>query len=90
MVKKILTLALGLVLSFGAMAQWGDGNTTVPQSDIQFWTGTGSNRAVIAVTWEDDNEDYIGIAWGVQWNGTATIGNLMDTIAAYDSRFTVS
>ena len=65
MVKKILTLALGLVLSFGAMAQWGDGNTTVPQSDIQFWTGTGSNRAVIAVTWEDDNEDYIGLAWGV-------------------------
>jgi len=90
MVKKVLTLALGLVLSFGAMAQWGTGNPTVSQSDIQFWTGTGSNRAVIAITWEDDNEDFIGIAWGVQWNGgSIMLKSLMDTIAAYDSRFTM-
>ena len=89
MVKKVLTLALGLVLSFGAMAQYG--NPTVPQSDIQFWTGTGSNRAVIAITWNDATAGNIGIAWGVQWNGTSvTIGSLMDTIAAYDSRLTLS
>ena len=89
MVKKILTLALGLVLSLSAMAQYG--NPTVPQSDIQFWTGTGSNRAVIAITWNDATAGNIGIAWGVQWNGTSvTIGSLMDTIAAYDSRLTLS
>ena len=91
MVKKLLTLSLCLVLGFGAMAQMGPGNPTVPQSAIQFWTGTGSNRAVIAVTWEDDNEDFIGVAWGVQWNGgPIMLRSLMDTIAAYDSRFTVT
>ena len=91
MVKKVLALAFGLVFAFNAMAQWGSGNPTVPQSAIQFWTGTGSNRAVIAVTWEDDNEDLIGIAWGVQWNGgNIMLKSLMDTIAAYDSRFTVT
>ena len=91
MVKKVLALALGLMLAVSTMAQWGSGNPTVPQSDIQFWTGTGSNRAVIAVTWEDDNEDLIGIAWGVQWNGgSIMLKSLMDTIAAYDSRFNVT
>lgn len=90
MVKKVLALAFGLVLAVSAMAQWGSHNPTVPQSDIQFWTGTGSNRAVIAITWEDDNEDYIGIAWGVQWSGgSIMLKSLMDTIAAYDSRFTM-
>ena len=88
MIKKLLTLAFGLLLAFGANAQ--GGNPTVPQDSIRFWTGTGTNRAVIAITWEDDNEDMIGIAWGVQWNGTVTIGSIMDTIAAYDSRMTVT
>lgn len=89
MVKKVLTLALGLVLGYGAMAQYG--NPVVPQSDIQFWTGTGSNRAVIAITWSDAVAGNIAIVWGVQWNGNnVTTGSLMDTIAAYDSRLTVS
>ena len=88
MVKKVLVLALGLVLSIGVMAQYQ--NPVVPQSDIQFWTGTGSNRAVIAVTWNDATAGNIGVAWGVQWNGTnVSVAALMDTIAAYDANFTI-
>ena len=90
MVKKVLALVLGLVLAVSAMAQMGPSNPTVSQSDIQFWTGTGSNRAVIAVTWNDSVAGNIGIAWGVQWNGDdVTVANLMDTIAAYDNNFSV-
>ena len=89
MVKKILTLALGLVLSFGAMAQYS--NPVVPQSDIRFWTGTGTNRAVIAITWNDAIAGNIGIAWGVQWNGTnVSVADLMDTIATYDANLTIA
>lgn len=91
MVKKVLSLAFGLVLAVSAMAQMGPSNPTVPQSDIQFWTGTGSNRAVVAITWNDATAGNIGIAWGVQWNGdNVTLGSIMDTIAAYDSRLTLS
>lgn len=90
MTKKLLTLTLGLLLAFGASAQWGSGNATVPQDSIRFWTGSGSNRAVVAVTWETDDEDFIGIAWGVQWDGSVNIGSIMDTIAAYDPRVTIS
>ena len=89
MVKKLLSLTFGLLLSLSAMAQYE--NPMVPQSAIQFWTGTGSNRAVVAITWNDATAGNIGIAWGVQWNGNnVTAGSLMDTIAAYDSRLTVS
>ncbi len=91
MVKKLLSLTFGLMLSFGAMAQWGASNPTVSQNDILFWTGTGSNRAVVAITWPTDNGDNIGIAWGVQWNGNnVLIQSIMDTIAAYDSRLSIT
>ena len=91
MVKKVLALAFGLVLAVGAMAQWGASNPTVPQSAIQFWTGTGSNRAVVAITWPTTTGDNIGIAWGVQWNGTnVPLRDLMDTIATYDSRLSIT
>ena len=92
MVKKVLTLVLGLVLAGSAMAQWEQPfNPTVAQSDIQFWTGTGSNRAVIAITWSDSTAGNIGLAWGVQWNGNDVIlRDLMDSIATYDSHLTIS
>ena len=91
MVKKVLALALGLVLAFGATAQMGPSNPTVPQNNILFWTGTGSNRAVVAITWNDSVAGNIGIAWGVQWNGdNLLVRDIMDTIAAYDSRLAIT
>ena len=87
----MLSLVSALALVAGAMAQMGPANPVVPQSEIQFWTGSGSNRAVVAITWNDSTAGNIGIAWGVQWDGNdVTTGSLMDTIAAYDSRLTVS
>ncbi len=91
--KKKLTLLLSiLAFSAASYAQWDPVfNPTVAQDDIQFWTGTGSNRAVIAITWNDDVAGNIGIAWGVQWNGSNLLmRDIMDTIAAYDSRLTIS
>ena len=92
MVKKVLFIALGLMLASGAKADWEQAfNPTVAQSDIQFWTGTGSNRAVIAITWVDDTYGNIGIAWGVQWNSdTLILRDLMDTIATYDPRMSIT
>ena len=83
---------MGLMFTFGATAQWEQPfNPTVPQSDIQFWTGSGSNRAVIAITWSDATAGNIGLAWGVQWNGNNVIlRDLMDTIATYDSRMAIT
>ncbi len=86
MVKKLLTLALGLTLTFGASAQL----TTIDPSDVQFWTGTGSNSTVVAIGWDDASASYTPtvVIWGVRWNGTITLRDALDTIAAYDTRFT--
>ena len=90
MVKKLFTLAFSLTIALSAIAQWGASNPIVSQSNIQFWAGTGSNRAVVAITWPN-GDDNIGIAWGVQWNGSnLLLRDIMDTIAAYDSRLTIT
>ncbi len=88
MVKKLLTLAFGLALAFNAMAQ--TENPVVPQSEIRFWTGTGSNRAVVSVTWNNTDGGNIAMVWGVQWNGNnISVADLMDTIDAYDNNLTI-
>ena len=86
MVKKVFALTLGLLLGYAAMAD----NYPYPASNIQFWTGTGSNSAVVVISWDDEEASYTpqGFAWGVHFNGTVSAHNLLDTIAAYDSRFT--
>ncbi len=100
MIKKITTFAMGLLLTAGLWAQSGNNemfghaakggakSITFSTSDIEFWTGTGTNQAIYVLAWDDDpyNNDT-ALAWGVRWNGTATATTLLDTIVAYDSRF---
>ena len=103
MIKKITTFAIGLLMTAGLWAQTGNndlhrhtfngGAKTISfsASDIQFWTGTGSNQAVVIVGWDDNSGGTnFALAWGVRWTGTATAQNMLDTIAAYDSRFSYS
>ncbi len=100
MIKKITTFAIGLLLTAGLWAQSGNNerfghaakggakSITFSASDIEFWTGTGTNQAIYVLAWDDDpyNNDT-ALAWGVRWNGSATATTLLDTIVAYDSRF---
>ena len=96
MVKKVLTLSLGLVLSFVTMAQMNNNehakkqqakSISFPTSDILFWVGTGSNSAVVIIGWDDNpGGNNFALAWGVRWNGSCTAVNMLDTIATYDSR----
>jgi len=100
MVKKVLTLVLGLVLSFGTMAQMSNNvhatkqhakSVTFPASDIQYWVGSGSNSAVVIIGWDDNpSGNDFALAWGVRWNGSAVAVNMLDTIATYDSRVAYS
>lgn len=102
MTKKIITLAMALLMTVGFAAQAQEGNNalyghptkggaktiTFPASDIQFWTGQGTNQAVVILDWDDDPAgNNLALAWGVRWNGSAMATDLLDSIAAYDSRF---
>lgn len=96
MVKKVLTLTLGLLFFVGATAQMNNNDhakkqqaksISFPTSDIQFWVGTGSNSAVVIIGWDDNpSGNNFALAWGVRWNGSCTAVNMLDTIATYDSR----
>ena len=73
---------------FGHAAKGGAKSITFSASDIEFWTGTGTNQAIYVLAWDDDpSNNDTALAWGVRWNGTATATSLLDTIVAYDSRF---
>ena len=89
MVKKVCTLAFGLIAAVGLMAQSAPKSVTINQSDIQYWVGAGSNSTVVAIGWDDDDASYTPtvVVWGIHWNGTITLLNALDSIAAYDSRF---
>jgi len=89
MVKKLLTLAIGLFAASFLMAQSAPKSVTINESDIQFWVGNGSNSSVVAIGWDDNTASYTPtvVVWGIHWNGTITLLNALDTIMAYDSRF---
>ena len=53
---------------YGHPAKGGAKTISFPASDIQFWTGQGTNQAVVIVGW-DDNTNACGnfaLAWGVR------------------------
>ncbi len=56
--------------------------STIDFSEILFWVGEGSKRAVMAVNWVDT-----ALAWGFKWDGNATVADMMSHISAADPRF---
>jgi len=66
--------------------------SSFPQSDIKFWTGSGVNKMVVVMQWDEyeDVSERIALAWGVKFNGTVKALDILDTISTYDSRFTYS
>ncbi len=53
--------------------------------DIQFWAGSGTNRAALAIDWKDGKSPQ-SFLWGYRWNGTATGLDMLQAVVAADSR----
>ena len=58
-------------------------------TDIQNWTGTGSNQAAMVVDWHDSKGPE-SLAWGYRWDGNATGLQMLQAIDAADSRLQFS
>lgn len=68
--------------------------------DVQFWTGSGTNRAALVIHWsapEVLNNTSVpspvaekSMAWGYRWNGASTAKNMFDAIVAADHRLFVA
>jgi hypothetical protein len=59
--------------------------TNVNFSDIQYWVGSGTNKAAFVVQW-NDSKNPDALVWGFRWNGTATGEDMLRAIAQADHR----
>jgi hypothetical protein len=54
--------------------------------DIQFWVGTGANRAAIAIDWQENAPDPPALVWGFRWDGIAHGDDILTAVVAADPR----
>jgi hypothetical protein len=54
--------------------------------DIQFWAGTGANRAALAIDWYENQLEPPALVWGYRWDGTAHGSDMLTAVIAADPR----
>lgn len=54
-------------------------------SDVQYWVGSGANRAGFVVDWNDGKAPQ-ALLWGYRWDGAATGEDMLRAIVAADPR----
>jgi hypothetical protein len=54
--------------------------------DITYWVGSGTNRAALAIDWQQGSTQPASLVWGYRWNGTATGAQMLSAIVADDPR----
>jgi hypothetical protein len=54
--------------------------------DIQFWVGSGVNRAAVAIDWIENQAEPPALVWGYRWNGIAHGNDMLTAIVAADPR----
>jgi uncharacterized protein (TIGR03382 family) len=70
LMKRFYVLALTVALLFvlGSVSSFASPMTF---DDIEYWVGTGQNRAALVIDWNDDITPEC-LVWGYRWDGTAT------------------
>lgn len=53
--------------------------------DLEFWVGTGPNRAALVIDWDDAGAQP-PLAWGFRWSGTATGESMFRSVVSADVR----
>jgi hypothetical protein len=54
--------------------------------DIDFWVGSGANRAAMVSDWVRDSDEVPALAWGYRWDGAASGRDMLLAIVAADDR----
>jgi len=53
--------------------------------DIQFWAGSGTNRAALVIDWHDGKAPS-SLVWGYRWDGSATGYDMFQAVVRADPR----
>jgi hypothetical protein len=54
--------------------------------DIDFWVGSGANRAAMAIDWVEGSTERPALAWGYRWDGEARGRDMLVAIVTADPR----
>jgi hypothetical protein len=54
--------------------------------DIQYWIGTGDNRAALVIDWVENAVDPPALVWGYRWDGAATGADMLRDVLVADDR----
>jgi hypothetical protein len=57
--------------------------------NIEYWVGSGSNRAALVIDWVEDSTELPALAWGYRWDGIATGRDMLLAVVAADDRLFV-
>ena len=91
--KRFSIFLLSILALFVSVAQTPQQNprpskaADFPIENVQFWTGSGADSAVVQVEWNIYDTIGAGLVWGVLFDGPTTLRDLFDSVAAYDHRF---
>ena len=84
--KHLCRVALLVGLQFACWTEAAFSATITTFNDIQFWVGTGENRAALVVDWDDSTATDESLIWGYRWTGTATGSDMLQAVLAADDR----
>ena len=84
--SSLFCVCLALVLS-NAQALRGQESRGFSFSNIEYWAGSGTNRAAIVIDWHDGTRPH-ALAWGYRWNGEATGLDLWQAVTNADPGLT--
>lgn len=76
------TFAVGIV---AALASTVSNSRAAAFDDIEFWIGSGQNRAALVVDW-NDGKSAESILWGFRWDGSATGMTMLKAVVHADAR----
>lgn len=75
--------ALGWIATMAASASAAPVSTF---DDIQFWVGSGANRAALVIDWVEASSVEPALVWGYRWDGAGTAADMFLDVVAADPR----
>jgi dockerin type I repeat protein len=54
--------------------------------EIEFWVGSGANRAALVIDWVERSPNPPALSWGYRWDGTARGSDMLRAIVTADTR----
>jgi hypothetical protein len=83
--RRVWQIAVALVVVAASCGlAWG--GPVASFDDIQYWVGSGANRAAIVIDWDSASTTIESLVWGFRWDGEARGEDLLLAVVNDDPR----